>query len=167
MTVEQLDALPGSDARAALSRCCGATRWVDHMLQARPFADAARVFAASDAAWAECDRLDQLEAFEHHPRIGDLQSLAARFATTREWASGEQSGVVGAERAVLERLAQGNADYEARFGYRFIVCATGLTAAEMLARLEERMHHDPAVELSIAATEQHRITRIRLEKLLA
>jgi len=167
MTVAELDAQPADAARSALERCCGARRWVEHMLAARPFGSPQALHAASDAAWAACDAQDQLEAFEHHPRIGDLRSLAERFASTREWANSEQSGVVGAEQAVLERLARGNADYEARFGYRFIVCATGLTAAEMLARLESRMHHDPGTERGIAAAEQHRITRLRLEKLLA
>lgn len=167
MTTAEFDALPESEARAALTRCCGASRWVEVMLSARPFGSAEAVHRASDRAWADCGPVDFREAFTHHPPIGGLDRLASRFADTREWASGEQSGVAGAPGHVLERLAEGNRRYEARFGHLFIVCATGLTAAEMLERLEARLGNEPADELRIAAAEQHRITRLRLEKLLA
>lgn len=167
MTVAELDGLEDAAAGDALQRCCGSSRWIREMLSARPFGQSGAIFAASDAAWAACGPVDFREAFTHHPRIGDLDSLARRYAGTREWASGEQRGVEGADRAVLERLAEGNRLYEERFGHRFIVCATGRSATEMLALLEARLPNDPDTELAIAASEQHRITRIRLEKLLA
>lgn len=166
MTIAELDALPPSLARVSLERCCGARRWIDYMIDNRPFRSLESLHSASESAWAACTESDRREAFTHHPRIGDVDDLARRFASTHEWASGEQRGVEGAEREVLERLAQGNQMYEAHFGYRFIVCATGLSALQMVELLEARMSNDAATELMIASNEQHRITRIRLEKLL-
>ncbi len=96
-----------------------------------------------------------------------MESLAKKYSNTKAWAGGEQKGVEGADRAVLERLAKGNADYEEKFGHIFIVCATGKSAAEMLALLEARMPNDPKTEVMVAAEEQNKITRIRLKKLLA
>jgi 2-oxo-4-hydroxy-4-carboxy-5-ureidoimidazoline decarboxylase len=110
---------------------------------------------------------DHREAFQHHPRIGDLESLRTRFASTAAWAGREQAGASAASEDTLRSLAAGNAAYEARFGYLFIVCATGLTGEQMLARLQERLGNDPASEWVIACREQARITRLRLEKLIA
>ncbi len=112
------------------------------------------------------ERVDILEAFSHHPRIGDVDSLRKKFATTADWATSEQSGAQAASEAVLRDLAQGNRDYEARFGHIFIVCATGKSAAEMLALLRARIDHAPDVELRIAAAEQEKIAHLRLDKLL-
>lgn len=167
MTVAEWDALPAHEAAALMERCCGASAWVRRMVAARPLRDLTALLRASDEAWSACGPVDFKEAFAHHPRIGDIGQLAQRFASTREWASGEQRGVEGAPRAVLERLAAGNRDYEARFGYIFIVCASGLSAGEMLERLEARLGHDPETELGIAAGEQHRITRLRLGRLFS
>jgi 2-oxo-4-hydroxy-4-carboxy-5-ureidoimidazoline decarboxylase len=137
------------------------------MASRRPFSDAKALFAAAEEVWAGLGPADWMEAFSHHPRIGDKEGLRQRFATTRQWAAGEQSGVSEASEAVLEALAQGNRDYEARFGHIFIVCATGKGADEILGLLRERLGHDPETEHRAAAAEQARITRIRLEKLLA
>ena len=108
---------------------------------------------------------DWLEAFAAHPRIGDLDALRKKFASTANWCAGEQAGVAAADEAVLTALADGNRAYEARFGYIFIVCATGKSAAEMLAILTARLANDPEVELKVATAEQAKITRLRLEKL--
>jgi 2-oxo-4-hydroxy-4-carboxy-5-ureidoimidazoline decarboxylase len=124
------------------------------------------VYAAADAIWLKLDRADWLEAFTHHPKIGDMDSLRAKFATTKEWAAGEQSGVNAANEEVLRGLADGNREYEQRFGHIFIVCATGKSAQEMLTLLRARLHNEADKELRIAAGEQAKITRIRLEKLL-
>jgi 2-oxo-4-hydroxy-4-carboxy-5-ureidoimidazoline decarboxylase len=132
----------------------------------RPFESLAEMLEISDRIWEECDVDDYMEAFAGHPRIGDIDSLAKKYANTKGWAGGEQKGVEGAGREVLERLAKGNADYEERFGHIFIVCATGKSAAEMLALLEARLSNDPAHEITVAAEEQNKITRIRLKKLL-
>jgi 2-oxo-4-hydroxy-4-carboxy-5-ureidoimidazoline decarboxylase len=166
MTLAALDTAPDVAAAAALERCCGARAWVAALLAARPYRTAEALHAAADAAFAHLTREDWLEAFEHHPRIGDLDALRSRFAATAAWAGGEQSGAAGADARTLERLADGNRAYEARFGYRFIVCATGLGAGEMLARLEARLGNEPARELAIAGAEQTKITHIRIDKLL-
>jgi 2-oxo-4-hydroxy-4-carboxy-5-ureidoimidazoline decarboxylase len=165
--LQRLNALPGEEAREALRRCCGASRWVDTMAARRPFPDERALFDAADEVWARLGPADWSEAFAHHPRIGDREALRERFAATRQWAAGEQSGVSAASEDVLDALARGNRDYEARFGHIFIVCATGKGADEMLSLLRQRLRNSPEVEGRIAAAEQAKITRIRLEKLLA
>lgn len=160
-----LNAADDQAARAMLGRCCGATRWVEGMLARRPYADAAGLLAAADEVWWRLGPDDWREAFTHHPRIGDVEKLRERFAATATWSEGEQAGVADADEAVLRGLAQGNRDYEARYGWIFLVCATGKSAAEMLASLTARMDNEPEAELRIAADEQARITRLRLEKL--
>jgi 2-oxo-4-hydroxy-4-carboxy-5-ureidoimidazoline decarboxylase len=165
--LSRLNQLAPDEARAALRRCCGSGRWVERMIEARPFADPAHLFAAAETAWNDLSPDDWREAFAHHPRIGDKDALRARFASTREWASGEQAGAMGAPDEVLEALALENRAYEQRFGHIFIVCATGKSAAEMLALLRERQGNDPATGLRVAAREQAKITRLRLQKLLA
>ena len=109
---------------------------------------------------------DYLQAFEGHPKIGDITSLKAKYANTKELASGEQSAVDEASDEVLERLAQGNDTYQEKFGFIFLVCATGKSAAEMLALLEMRLPNDRATELINAAEEQRKIFHIRLGKML-
>jgi 2-oxo-4-hydroxy-4-carboxy-5-ureidoimidazoline decarboxylase len=167
VTLEALDGVPEHEARAALARCCGARRWVDAMLGARPYGSRAALLAAADRAEREMAREDWLEAFSHHPRIGDLEALRARFAGSAAWAAAEQGATAGATEATLAALAAGNREYEARFGYIFIVCATGKSADEMLALLRARLGNAPDDELAIAAAEQARIARLRLERLLA
>jgi 2-oxo-4-hydroxy-4-carboxy-5-ureidoimidazoline decarboxylase len=167
MTLDQLNRLSEADATAAFRQCCAAMRWVERMVIDRPFESLSELLEISDRVWEECDVDDYLEAFQGHPRIGDVESLAKKYAGTKDWVSGEQKGVNGADPAVLERLAKGNADYEERFGHLFIVCATGKSAAEMLALLEARLGNDPEHEIGVAAGEQNKITRIRLKKLLA
>ncbi len=166
MTVDELNALPPESAQEALARCCGSTHWVAGMLRRRPFADKPAALAAAGAAWAETEEKDWIEAFAHHPRIGGKDALRAKFAATKAWAQGEQAAVAAADEATLDALERGNADYEARFGFIFIVCATGKSAAEMLALLNDRLPNDRPTELLIAAGEQNKITTIRLEKLL-
>jgi OHCU decarboxylase len=163
--LERLNAWSAPEAQAALLRCCGTPRWAEQMTARRPFRDWADLFATAEQVWQGLTRADWLEAFAAHPKIGDLTSLHAKFADTVAWAAGEQAGVAGALEDVLRALGDGNAAYEAKFGYIFIVCATGKSAAEMLAMLQERLRNDPKLELSIAAAEQMKMTRLRLEKL--
>lgn len=165
----QLAALNGADevsAREQLTRCCGASAWVDWMLHFRPYEDVPALRAAAIAAFSELKRHDWLEAFEHHPKIGDIDSLRAKFASTSAWAGAEQSGTGEASEETLQALAQGNADYEAKFGFIFIIYATGKSAAEMLGALRARMPNDVEAELRNAAEQQKLITEIRLKKLL-
>lgn len=163
----RLDALPETQAVAAFLRCCGSRRWAEAMARGRPYRDAPALLAAAECAADGLARADWLEAFSQHPRIGDRASLGARFPTTSAWSSGEQAGVAAAGVDVLDALVEGNRAYEGRFGHIFIVCATGKSAAEMLALLRERLPNDPEHELGIAAAEQRKITALRLEKLLS
>lgn len=161
-----LDAMSEADARAALIRCCGASRWVEAMLARRPFGSEEALLRNAREAWREMERSDVLEAFEHHPRIGaDLDALRDRFTSTKEWSAGEQSSVRSASEETLRALRDGNLAYEERFGHIFIVCATGKSADEMLALLEQRMDHAPDQELAVAAAEQMKITELRLHKI--
>lgn len=163
-----LDAASLADARAALARCCGAARWVEGMLARRPFHGDDALHAAADTVWATMTRADILEAFSHHPAIGsDIAALRAKFASTAGWSEGEQSAIAQADEATLLRLRDANVEYHRRFGFIFIVCATGKTAQQMLALLEARLSNDVATELRVAADEQARITRLRLYKLAA
>ncbi len=166
MTLDHLNTMPEEEASAAFLRCCGATQWAQQMTTRRPFADPDALLAAADEIWAGLSQDDWLEAFAHHPRIGDLESLRTRFAGTRAWAAGEQAGTATASEEVLHALAEGNRAYEERFGYIFIVCATGKSADEMLDLLHVRLPNASAAELPIAAEEQRKITRLRLEKLI-
>lgn len=136
------------------------------MVYARPYESLAEVLETSDTIWEECDVDDYEEAFTHHPRIGDVESLAKKYENTKAWAAGEQKGLENADKSVIEKLAEGNTAYEEKFGYIFIVCATGKSAAEMSTMLETRLKNDPKDEIMIAAAEQNKITRLRLKKLL-
>ncbi len=153
------------DAHAMLLRCCGSTRWAFAMSERRPFDDT--LFTVADEEFAQLTRPDWLEAFAAHPRIGDIDGLRAKYASTATWSLGEQSGAANADEQTLHDLAAGNRDYEARFGHIFIVYATGKSAGEMLTLLRQRLPNDADTELAIAAAEQVKITRLRLEKLLS
>ncbi|AMJ64729.1 2-oxo-4-hydroxy-4-carboxy-5-ureidoimidazoline decarboxylase [Hymenobacter sp. PAMC 26628] len=167
MTLSDLNALPIAARAGALATCCGAPAWVGALNQRFPFATAAALLAAADAVWYGLAEADWREAFAHHPKIGDVGALKEKFASTAAWAAGEQGAVRRASDATLGALAAGNAAYEAKFGYIFIVCATGKSADEMLALLQARLPNAPAAEIQIATGEQAKITRLRLEKLLA
>ena len=163
--LDRLNALGEAEAVAELLRCCGSRRWAGRMADLRSFDSEEGLLRAADAAWIGLDDADRLEAFEAHPRIGDLHALRARYASTASWGAKEQAGVSDADDSILRALADGNRDYEARFGHLFIVCATGKTADEMLALLRERLGNDPEVERAVASEEQAKIARIRLRKL--
>jgi 2-oxo-4-hydroxy-4-carboxy-5-ureidoimidazoline decarboxylase len=165
INLDFLNSLTETEARAAFLRCCGSTRWAEWMAARRPFGSEAQLLTAAGQVWQGLAPEDWREAFAAHPRIGDLESLRARFAPTAAWSAGEQAGVAGAPEATLLALAEGNRAFEARFGHLFIVCASGKTADEMLALLRQRLGNDPEEELRIAAAEQEKITRLRLQKL--
>src|SRR5262245_37185266 len=181
MTIEELNELPVGSAAAAFERCCGSERWVKRMIAERPFQSEAHLIDAADQNWIALGPDDWLEAFAAHPRIGaggsDMPSGSetaagssapdgAKATGLDPWAAQEQSGVQSADARVRQRIAEANREYEEQFGYIFIVCATGKSAAEMLTLLEQRLHNAPDRELTIAAEEQNRITRIRIQKLL-
>ena len=151
------------DARVILARACGASRWIDRMMARRPFGNGARLLRAARIEWFGLTEADWLEAFSHHPRIGDRASLAARFPATHDLSVTEQAGVGSAHDHVLSALVEANESYFGRFGFIFIVCATGKTAEEMLDLLRARLPNDRATELRIAAEEQAKITALRLQ----
>lgn len=158
-----LDRAGPAEAHAWLAARCGSTRWVERMLTRRPFGSREALQQAARDEWRALGPDDWREAFSHHPKIGDRAALAARFPRTHALSEREQAGVAGAADPALDALAEANRTYEGRFGYIFIVCATGKSAEEMLARLRERLPNDPEAEILIAAEEQARITAIRLD----
>jgi allantoicase len=164
--LRRLDTLLPSAAEAELRACCASTRWVRAMLARRPFHSVSALFAAADEAWSSTGPDDWHEAFRAHPRIGESRAQAAQSATAQGWSSQEQSGTRNATEATRAALVEINRAYEARFGFIYIVCATGKSADELLAIARARLDNDPESELRTAAAEQHKITRLRLEKLL-
>jgi 2-oxo-4-hydroxy-4-carboxy-5-ureidoimidazoline decarboxylase len=152
---------------AELFKCCGSTRWATLLSTKTPFQDLNDLLEKSDTIWSSCTKEDGLEAFSHHPKIGSLKNLEKKYASTQEWAGNEQASVQQANSETLIALAKGNAAYEDKFGFIFIVCATGKTANEMLYLLNERLGNDPEKEWVIAMQEQNKITKIRIEKLVA
>jgi 2-oxo-4-hydroxy-4-carboxy-5-ureidoimidazoline decarboxylase len=165
-SLAELNALSHEEALTEFQRCCGATQWTNHMAASRPYASAETVHRAADTGWSRATREDILEAFSHHPKIGGVDALRTRFSSTSDWSEGEQAGVSQIETETLQALADGNASYERKFGFIFIVCATGKSADEMLNLLNQRLEHDPDSEITIAAEEQRKIMHIRLEKLI-
>lgn len=136
------------------------------MLARRPFTDTTALHQAADDLWWRLTPEDWLEAFSHHPRIGDRQ-LRGAAEDNRAWSSGEQAGASRASSEVQQALIDGNRRYEARFGHVFLICASGLSGQQMLAELERRLGNEAAEELRHAAGEQAKITRLRLDKLTA
>ncbi len=165
MRLDEWNTRTEDEAVEELLRCCGSTRWAKQMTAVRPFANEETLASVADRVWSALEPADWLEAFAAHPRIGESSpSYASR--QTAQWSSEEQGGFDAADAGTARRLAAANREYEARFGYIFIVCATGQSADGMLAMLERRLRNDPSGELSIAAEEQRKITRLRLAKWL-
>ena len=165
MTLGEFNALPSAQAESALMDCCGSVRWSSIVASRRPYSTLEALRKAADSTWWNLERADWLEAFSHHPQIGEKPANGSDSA--RQWAEGEQSGARAPTEEVRTRLARANRAYFEKFGYIYIVCASGKSAEAMLAILNQRLQNDLASELSIAAEQQRMITRIRLEKLLA
>ncbi len=163
--IDNVNRLSADEFAQTLERCCASTRWLEEMNTRRPFADQKSVTQAAADVWWSLDQRDWREAFQAHPRIGDVGSLRDKFANTRDLATGEQAGVQSASDKTLNKLTDANATYEAKFGYIFIVCAAGKSADEMLVILKDRLKNRPDEEIRIAAAEQLKITQIRLRKL--
>lgn len=157
--VQRVNTLADSELREELRSCCASSAWVDLMAKARPFASWDELIEASDRIWRSLSGDDWQEAFRAHPRIGEKKSGA-------RWTAAEQSGTRSATTTTMSALAEGNREYEAKFGHVYLVCATGKSADEMLSNLRSRMNNDPKSELAIAADEQRKITALRLEKLV-
>ena len=135
------------------------------MLAHRPFGSLMRILDEADEVWWSLAPDDWREAFDHHPRIGEQSAAAPQGAVARAWSADEQRGVTQSSEGTRQALADGNREYERKFGHIYLVCAAGKSAEEMLALLRSRLSNDPATELQVAAGEQAKITRLRLEKL--
>ena len=166
LRVHDLDALPAAHASELLAACCGSPRWVSSMVARRPYESLDAVLAAADDIWWSLDPTDWREAFAHHPRIGEQACAALRDERARDWSAAEQANVSTAHDTIRDALAAANDEYERKFGYIYIVCATGKSAEDMLSLARERLDNPPDVELRVAAEEQRKIMRLRLEKLL-
>lgn len=165
MDLKNINELNDTEAAEAFRRCCGSNAWVKEMLGARPFVSAEALSEQADRSFKDLTRADWMDAFAAHPKIGDITSLKKKFSVTKNWAENEQAGAKGISDTVARDLAARNEEYFQKFGYIFIVCATGKSAEEMLTMLKQRLDNDAAIELPIAAEEQRKITHLRLEKL--
>jgi 2-oxo-4-hydroxy-4-carboxy-5-ureidoimidazoline decarboxylase len=162
------------DAHAAAETilpCNGSRAWASSVVALRPVETPEALFAAADSVWLALPESDWQQAFDSHPRIGEHKAKAATAlspeaeAQSLQWSSAEQS-TAQLTAATQAALAAANREYEARFGRIFIVCASGKTAAEMLAILQSRLANDPRAELREAAEQQRQITQLRLRKWL-
>ncbi len=154
------------EAYAMLWRCCASENWTQKMLAQRPFEQESDLFQKAEQIWFALDQSDWLEAFEGHPQIGDLASLKKKFTPSKAWSQQEQSGISEASEQCLIALKHGNETYQQKFGYIFLVCATGKSAEEILNSLTRRLSNRPDDEIKVAASEQNKIIKLRLEKLL-
>ena len=161
-----LNSLTADEAEKELLQCCGSKCWARQMTEARPFSTIELAIDTAEQTWQSLSEADWLEAFRSHPKIGEQKAADKVSQQAQQWSGEEQAGVAAASRETVNSLAALNRAYEMKFGYIFIICATGKTPAEMLASLRERLQHDPADELPIAAAEQSIITELRLKKLL-
>jgi OHCU decarboxylase len=166
MDLESLNSLPSGEAEQALLQCCGSTRWAHEMANARPYGSLESLTHTASDVWWSLETGDWLEAFRSHPKIGEKKAAAGVSAQSREWSGQEQAAVNNASRDTVDTLATLNQAYEQKFGFIFIICATGKTSDEMLSALRDRLDHDTATELRIAAAEQSKITELRLKKLV-
>jgi OHCU decarboxylase len=166
-SLEQLNSLPGNQAEAELLKCCGSQEWATQVGAARPFATVADLFAEAERVWWLLAPSAWLEAFHSHPKIGETRAAATTTAAAQRWSEDEQAGTRQAAQPTLAALAELNRVYEQKFGFIFIICASGKTSDEMLQQLRQRLDNEPEVELRLAAAEQARITQLRLRKLIA
>ncbi len=164
--LSDINQLTKAQAIDTFMQCNTSHKWCERMEQSRPFSDSQSFLEIADQHWELSTEEDYLEAFEGHPEIGDVSTLREKYRNTEKLAGLEQSGVNKANENTLQLLAQGNFDYKEKFGFIFIVCATGKSAEEMLQLLEERLPNSRKQELENAAEEQRKITEIRLLKLL-
>jgi 2-oxo-4-hydroxy-4-carboxy-5-ureidoimidazoline decarboxylase len=154
-----LNASPAELARQELLVCCSSERWAAEVASGRPYASAEELLASSDAAVAGLAPVDLEQALAGHPRIGERSDVDQQAAS-------EQAGVLAADQATIQALAEGNEEYERRFGHIYLVCATGRNAADLLALLRERLGNDPEAEWGVVRRELGKINRIRLTRLL-
>ena len=158
--LDRFNSLTADEAERGLGTCFANRNWVSAVAAGRPYPDMNAVLAAADDAWRRMSNQDWLDSFAAHPRIGER---GGHLPATSER---EQSGVTSASALTLAALAAENRLYEERFGHVFLISARGRSADDVLEALRDRMSNDPAIEMNIAAGEQRKIARLRLEDLL-
>ena len=159
--IDRFNEKSNAEAVRELYACFASHSWAERVSTGRPYADFDSLWAACEAAWSGLAPADWLGAFAAHPRIGE------RGGHAPDSSEREQTGVHAAPRRTLDALADENRRYEARFGHVFLISASGRTAGEILAELRQRMSNDPSAEIEVAAGEHRKITRLRLEQMLA
>ena len=162
---DMLNTLPYETILQTLQTCCASVRWCEGLEESRPFLSDEDVLDKSAKVFSALDESDWLEAFEGHPQIGNIETLPAKYANTKAIAGDEQSGVQSASQDVLKRLATANEEYLEKFGFIFIVCATGKSASEILELIQQRLPGTRDQELIAAGEEQSKITARRLKNL--
>ncbi len=166
MTLTELNKTDSGSAGLFFRQCCTSSMWAEQMVSGRPYRDRSHLRDYADYCWELLSESDYLEAFEGHPKIGDIESLKKKFKGSQDIARNEQSSVAEANIETLERLSIGNAEYEKKFGFIFIVFASGKSAEEMLNILEGRIENSRPEEVATAAEEQRLIFQLRLRNLL-
>ena len=165
--LDRLNALSPDEAVATFAQCCAASEWAKAMAVQRPYRHPEALFETADRVWNDLGPDAWRDAFQGHPRIGEKKSAAGQTETEARWSAQEQAVAQQDDGGISAELAAAQRAYEARYGHIFLICATGLSAPEILAALRLRMRNDPEAELRVAAEEQRKITRLRLEKLLS
>ncbi|HEV8370593.1 MAG TPA: 2-oxo-4-hydroxy-4-carboxy-5-ureidoimidazoline decarboxylase [Pyrinomonadaceae bacterium] len=161
-----LNTMNAPEAAHEFLKCCGSLQWANRMVESRPFESIESLKHRAAQIWWDLKPDDWLEAFRSHPKIGETKAAKDVSRQAQKWSGQEQGGVQNSPQEILNELAKLNQKYESKFGYIFIVCATGKSPAEMLGILKSRIGNDSETELPIAAGEQAKITEIRLRKLL-
>jgi len=164
--LDLLNTMHSREAQEIFKSCCGSQRWAEAMVLARPFSNEAQLLKHSGAVWKKCSSDDYLEAFTAHPRIGAKKKAKSQSERSGAWSSDEQKSTRDAQDATLSALERDNEIYYERFGFIFIICATGKSAEQMLNALQQRLNNDRPTEIASAATEQNEITKLRLQKWL-
>jgi OHCU decarboxylase len=165
--LERINRAGHSEAESMFRDCCGSTGWARRLTASRPFASESELIQRAADIWNDLDTEDWLEAFSAHPRIGDTKTAPTQQARSAEWSADEQAGMSSADESLRQELADANRQYYEKFGFIFIVCATGKSAGEMLELYRTRVRNDRKTEIVNAAREQQKITEIRLRKLIS
>jgi 2-oxo-4-hydroxy-4-carboxy-5-ureidoimidazoline decarboxylase len=166
-SIAELDSMPESEAAFKLAACCGSGKWIREMIARRPYRTRENMLSTAEEIARGLGDADWLEAFAHHPRIGEGRAAANVSASAAAWSNSEQAPVTRVSGAVRAALAEANAEYERRFGFIFIISAAGRDPDDILSALLRRLDNTREQEMAIAAQEQQKITRLRLEKLIS
>lgn len=171
MKLSDFNMMSREQAAEHMFHCCGCHAWVSEMLNRRPFASIEALYQAADDIWNSLSEEIWLQALRHHPRIDKLDDVSANEAKawrgTDSFVNQEHKGVEDAPPEILEAIRMGNKEYEKRFGYIYLVCASGKSAHELLAILQSRLANSPDDEIKQVAIEQGKITKLRLSQLIA